>query len=651
MLDQLFSSLAMVADGTHLLMLAAGVMLGLVVGVLPGLGGSAGLALLLPFIYGMDAGPALAMMVGLLAVTTTSDTFPAVLMGIPGTAGSQATVMDGFPMSKRGEATRAISAGLVSSIFGGLVGALVLSVALLFAEPLLRLFGSAEQLMLIVFALSMVGMLTGTSYLKGLASCGLGLMLGAVGAAPITGIERLNFGTEYLVEPLPIIIAGLGLFAVPEIVSLARQQTAIAESGVLAAGWLQGLRDWARHWWLSLRCAVIGCLGGALPGIGGSVIDWIAYGHAVQTTKHPERYGTGDVRGVIAPESANNAKEGGALIPTLIFGIPGSGNMAILLGGFILIGIQPGLSMIRDNGDVVYSVVWSLAIANILGAGICLLLARQIARLTTVPYLLIAPFMIGMIYFAAFQATRAWGDFLALMALGLLGIYMRRFGWSRPALLIGFVLAPQIEDNVYRAFTIYGTGLFERPLVIALIVLTVLSVVGAARSRRHETPGDMAARRHGNTWPQKLFFLLLAGVAAYVLVDGFSHNFLTGTFEIVSAGASLLFMLPLGLLLFLKPGSACHHDDEAAFAGDRTAPSAERYVGIMALFLASAGLFGFLTGAGIFIAGFLNRAAGVRPWRAIAGGLAFSAALYLVARELNLEYPSGLLNLVLPFWP
>ena len=236
MLDQLFSSLAMVADGTHLMMLAAGVMLGLVVGVLPGLGGSAGLALLLPFIYGMDAGPALAMMVGLLAVTTTSDTFPAVLMGIPGTAGSQATVMDGFPMSKRGEATRAISAGLISSIFGGLVGALVLSVALLFAEPLLRLFGSAEQLMLIVFALSMVGMLTGTSYLKGLASCGLGLMLGAVGAAPITGIERLNFGTEYLVEPLPIIITGLGLFAVPEIVSLARQQTAIAESGVLAAG-------------------------------------------------------------------------------------------------------------------------------------------------------------------------------------------------------------------------------------------------------------------------------------------------------------------------------------------------------------------------------------------------------------------------------
>ena len=157
-------------------MLTAGVVLGLVVGILPGLGGSAGLALLLPFIYGMDPAPALAMMVGLLAVTTTSDTFPAVLMGIPGTAGSQATVLDGFPMSRRGEATRALSAGLVSSIFGGLVGAVFLSVALFFAEPILRMIGFAEQLMLIVFALSMVGMLTGASYLKGLASCGLGLI-------------------------------------------------------------------------------------------------------------------------------------------------------------------------------------------------------------------------------------------------------------------------------------------------------------------------------------------------------------------------------------------------------------------------------------------------------------------------------------------
>lgn len=653
MLDQLFASLALVASAQHLLMLTAGVVLGLIVGILPGLGGSAGLALLLPFIYGMDPAPALAMMVGLLAVTTTSDTFPAVLMGIPGTAGSQATVLDGFPMSKRGEATRAISAGLVSSIFGGLVGALVLSVALVFAEPLLRMIGFAEQLMLIVFALSMVGTLTGTSYLKGLASCGLGLLLGAIGAAPITGVERLSFGTEYLSVQLPIIIVGLGLFAVPEIVSLARHEGAIAESGKLNAGWMPGLRDWAANWWLSLRCAIIGCLGGALPGIGGSVIDWLAYGHAVQTTRNPENYGKGDVRGVIAPESANNAKEGGALIPTLIFGIPGSGNMAILLGGFILIGIQPGLSMIRDNGAVVYSVVWSLAIANILGAGICLVLARYIALFTTIPYLLITPFMFGLIYFASFQATREWSDLFALLALGALGIYMKRFGWSRPALLIGFVLAPQIEANVYRASTIYGLGMFQRPIVIGLILLIVVSVVSAMRSRAHHERAEQAlARAHPVTWPQKAFFLMLAAAAAYALVDGFQYSFLTGTFEVVAAGASLVFLVPLGIQLFTRSATRCHYDDEGALdAGEANLVSAEHYILVMALFLAGAGVFGFLVGSGIFIAGFLWRKAHAGLHWAVLGGLGFSIALSMIARELNLEYPAGLLNLLLPFWP
>jgi len=650
-LDQLISSLAIVANGTHLMMLAAGVVLGLIVGVLPGLGGSAGLALLLPFIYGMDPAPALAMMVGLLAVTTTSDTFPAVLMGIPGTAASQATVVDGFPMSKRGEATRAISAALVSSIFGGVIGAIVLSVALVFAEPLLRKIGFAEQLMLVVFALSMVGMLTGTSPFKGLASCGLGLMLGAFGAAPITGVERLSFGTEYLIDPIPMIIVGLGLFAVPEIVALARQQTSIAEAGRLNAGWLAGLRDWTNNFWLSLRCAIIGCLGGALPGIGGSVIDWIAYGHAVQTTKHPERYGTGDVRGVIAPESANNAKEGGALIPTLIFGIPGSGNMAILLGGFILIGIQPGLSMIQDNGDVVYSIVWSLALANILGAGICLVLARYIARMTTIPYLLIAPFMIGLIFFAAFQATRVWSDLIALLLLGLLGIYLRRFGWSRPALLIGFVLAPQIEANVYRASAIYGLEMFTRPIVIALIVLIALSALSVLRRRLPERADQQAARIHSDTRPQKLFFLLLAAFGAYVLIDGFSYSYLTGAFQLVAAGASLLFMLPLGIQLFRGSRTSCHFDEEGTLEPDGTRVSGEHYVAVLAAFLASAGLFGFLVGAGVFIAVFLVWKARVRAHWAVLSGAGFSLILYLIARQLNLEYPSGLLNQLLPFWP
>ncbi|HAA92139.1 MAG TPA: hypothetical protein DCE33_06815, partial [Rhodospirillaceae bacterium] len=359
----------------HLLALWGGVLLGLTMGILPGLGGTAGLAIILPFLYGTEPSLALAMMIGLQSVTTTSDTFPSVLMGIPGTSGSQATVVDGFPMSKQGEGARALSAAFISSLFGGVFGAVVLSFAIFFAIPILNTIGFGEQMMLIVLALTMVGMLTGLNPIKGFASCGMGLMLGAIGAAPMMGDLRLTFGTEYLIEPIPLVVLGLSMFATPEIVDLLRRQWAISKSEKLGSGWTRGFFDWCKDWWLSLRCAVIGCLVGALPGLGGTVIDWIAYSHAIQTTDNKESYGTGDVRGVIAPESANNAKEGGALIPTILFGIPGSGGMAILLGGFVLIGIEPGVELVTDQLDLVYVMIWSIAIANVVGAGLCTVLA------------------------------------------------------------------------------------------------------------------------------------------------------------------------------------------------------------------------------------------------------------------------------------
>ena len=263
-------------------------------------------------------------------------------MGIPGTAGSQATVVDGFPLAKNGQATRALSAAFISSIFGGLFGALILSLTIFFAMPIILAMGFGEQMMLIILALTMVGMLTGKNIWKGFASFGIGLMIGAMGSAPMTGEGRLDFGSDYLIDNIPLVIIGLAMFATPEIVDLLRRNSSISDKASLSnKGWTEGLKDWWEHKWLSIRCATIGCLVGALPGLGGTVIDWIAYGHAVQTSKNNHTFGKGDIRGVIAPESANNAKEGGALIPTLLFGIPGSGSMAILLGGFILIGIEP----------------------------------------------------------------------------------------------------------------------------------------------------------------------------------------------------------------------------------------------------------------------------------------------------------------------
>jgi putative tricarboxylic transport membrane protein len=211
-------------------------------------------------------------------------------------------------------------------------------------------------------------------------------VIGSIGGAPATGEFRMVMRVDYLYDGIPLVVVGLGLFAVPEIVDLLRRDRPIAGDGRLGAGWIAGIRDWSRNWWLSVRCSGLGALIGAIPGLGGSVVDWIAYGHAIQTTRDNPHFGQGDVRGIIAPESANNAKEGGGLLPTLLFGIPGSGSMAVFLGGMVLLGIQPGPSMVGSNLNLTYTIVWSLALANVLGAGLCILLAVPIARLTLIPF-------------------------------------------------------------------------------------------------------------------------------------------------------------------------------------------------------------------------------------------------------------------------
>ena len=444
-LDLVLHALQTLFSPEHFVYLLMGVLLGLMIGVFPGLGGIAGLSLLLPFLYGMDEVSALATLIGLVAVIPTSATFTSVLMGIPGSSSSQATVLDGFALAKKGEASRALSAAFTSSLFGGLFGAIILTFFVQVARPMILLFGSAELFMLAIFGLSMVGSLSGKSVVKGVVACGFGLLVGSIGAAPATGEYRMIFGIDYLYDGLPLVVIALSIFAFPEISELFRKDKAIAEGDgaeLGSGGWFSGVGDFIKNKWLALRCAGIGTIVGAIPGMGGSVVDWIAYGHVVQTSKDKSLFGKGDIRGVIAPESANNAKEGGALMPTLLFGIPGSGSMAVFLGGMVLIGIEAGPSMVTKDIDLTYTIIWSLAIANVVGAGLSLVLAKPISQLTRINFSLLAPFMIMVISFAAFQATKDMTDLWMLLVFGVIGIFMKRFGWSRPAFLIGFAGKP-----------------------------------------------------------------------------------------------------------------------------------------------------------------------------------------------------------------
>ena len=455
MLEALTAALIEITSGQHLIYLLAGVAMGLAVGIFPGLGGIVGLSILLPFLYGMDPISALSMLIGLVAVIPTSDTFTSVLMRIPGSSASQATVLDGFPLAKKGEGARALGAAFSASLFGGLIGAVILTFVIVVARDVILLFTSAELFMLTILGLSMVGVLAGGNLAKGLLACGLGLMFGALGGAPATGEFRMTLGNAYLGDGLPLVVIGLAMFAVPEIIDLLRAGGSISRSQTLGQGWLRGLKDMWAYKWLCVRCAGIGCMIGALPGLGGSVVDWIAYGHVKQTSKDKSQFGKGDIRGVLAPESANNAKEGGGLIPTLLFGIPGSGSMAVFIGGMVLIGLEPGPSMVEGQLNLTYVIIWSLALANVVGAGACLFLSKYVAMLTTIRYTYLAPFMIMVICFAAFQAQRDLGDLITLFVVGLLGILLKRFGWPRPAFLIGFVLADQSETELYQAVQFY----------------------------------------------------------------------------------------------------------------------------------------------------------------------------------------------------
>lgn len=495
-LPSLGQAFVMIFQPMQLLYLIGGVLLGLSIGVLPGLGGIAGLALLLPFLYGMEPVSGLALMIGLIAVIPTSDTFSSVLMGIPGSSASQATVLDGFPLSKQGHAARALSAAFASSLAGGLFGAVVLTFFILIARPLILAFGLPEMLMITILGLSMVAILAGRVPLKGVVAAGLGVMVGTIGAAPAGGSLRMStYDMPYLVDGFQLVIVGLGIYAIPEIVSLLRQDRAISEGGNLGDGWVQGVRDWWTHKWLSMRCATIGVLVGVIPGLGGSVVDWLAYGSAVQTAKDRSQFGQGDIRGVIAPESSNNAKEGGGLVPTLIFGIPGSGSMAIFLGGLALLNMTPGPQMVRNNLDVTYTIVWSLALANVFGAGLCIILSKYIARMTTIRFTVIAPYLFMIIAFAAFQSRQSALDLAALVGIGILGVLLRRFDFSRPAFLIGFVLSTQTEIFVNQAYQIAGARFrrsFEAgwdyllsPITVGLLVLTVVSVVVGIRAAKH----------------------------------------------------------------------------------------------------------------------------------------------------------------------
>lgn len=478
MLASAIEALLIVLDPIRLSYMLLGIGIGLTVGLLPGLSGTVGMSILLPFVFGMDPYTGMALLIGMTAVVHTGDTFPSILLGVPGSSGSQATIMDGYPMAQKGEASRALSAAFFCSMVGGVVGSMALFASVPLVRPLVLAFGSPELFMLAMLGLSMVGILAGNSPLRGILAGILGLMLGTVGSAPAVPEYRYTFDWIYLFNGIPLAVLALGLFALPEMIDLLAADRSISKVMKLQGSWLQGIRDSIKHKWLLLRSAVLGALIGFIPGLGGSVVDWISYGVAKQTVRNNENFGKGDIRGVIAPEGANNAKEGGALIPTLLFGIPGSGTTAILLGGLALMGLEAGPKLITSELSLTFSIIWTLVLANVIGAIACIVLSRPISRLSLIPAKSLVPFLLILLLIGAYQSTRDWGDLITFVVIGLLGWVMKYLDWPRAPFLIGFVLATSAERYLWISMSRYGFSWLTHPGVIIIGMIIILLIFG-----------------------------------------------------------------------------------------------------------------------------------------------------------------------------
>ena len=470
------------------LAMVGGIVIGLVVGILPGLGGIGTLALFLPFVYKMDPPFAIAFLLGMHAVCCTSGGLTAVLFSIPGESSSAATLLDGFPMAQKGQGAKACSIVLTASMVGGVIGALALALSIPVMRAIVKAFGPAEFLMLVTMGITFVGALSGKKPMLGIACGGLGILLSLIGDDPITGTIRYTFGWVYLWDGLQLVPLTVGLFAIGELLEYGIERTSISQEvdKTFKMKWDQvweGIVYVFKHFGLTLRCSLIGMIVGAIPGIGAVVAAFISYGHAKQTSKHPEEFGYGNPEGVLAPEAADNAKEGGALIPTIGFGIPGSAAMALILAVFMILGIKPGPEMLTTGLPLTFTIVWTVALANVIGAVLALSWVPFMSRVTSLRAGILVPLVLILSLLGV--SSRGYSeDILMALFFGVVGYVMRLMDVPRAPIVLGFVLGRMFEINLHLTLQIFGPGfLLKRPIALVLAIIIIFTVAHEIRSR------------------------------------------------------------------------------------------------------------------------------------------------------------------------
>ena len=534
----------------HLTFLIIGIVVGFIVGVLPSFGVITALALLLPFVMNLDLASGLGVFLGVLIGVPTADSLTSILTGNMGSRSSEAITLDGFPLAKQGFAGRALAASYLASFLGGIVGIGCLILCLVVLEPLTQAIGQGELFIFMLFGIIIVGVLSEKNLFKGLCVCCFGLS---------TGFLNLEYSEQDPAFSLPILLVPLSLFTYPQLRNQLQNTTAI-KVYKLGKGWRLGFKDIFQNATVWLRTSVLGSLLGFIPGLSNKVIDWISYGYTVQVSKVKDQFGKGNIRGLIGPDAANNAAESAALAPLLLFSIPESATSALILLLFASHEVELGSAIYDANFLII--IILFLVVGCFLSLFLIFLLSYPLSRLIRIPPRLSGLLMLVVVSFLVYRFEHSAVHLGLFLVLGEFALLLRRFGWSRDAYLVGFILAPFLGQYFEAALTEYSLLLFFRPSVILIMFLALMTII-LARRGGVDDDFHLFSNFSVKRWsllPHILFLIFLAGIFMWT-IDRLPRHTTADSLPLLFAYSGLLFLGVVGVsFLIWKTKSSAFRD-------------------------------------------------------------------------------------------
>jgi putative tricarboxylic transport membrane protein len=503
----IFSSLIGLLTTPKLLgLMLLAIPLGTFFGCVPGLGGKLGIVLLIPFVYGMDPLAGAVFLLSMHAIVHTGGIVPSILFGVPTNGPEAPLLVDGYPMAQNGQAGRALGISLGAAAIGGIIGVVCLALILPVVEPFVLSFSPTEFFWLAIIGITLISALAGKMLVQGLIIGCFGWLIGMIGLDPQTGVQRYTFGQLFLWDGFDVISGVLALYALPEMMQLGRRggnDNAPATHGQAAAKYtfaevLDGVKDNFRHWFLTLTTSVMGTFIGMIPGLGGEAAGWMCYAYTVSRAKDQDRFGKGAVEGIIGPSTGMNAKEGGGLLPTLFFGVPAGSGMAIMLGALIMLGIKPGPLLIETDLPLVWSLIWAIAISNLLCTGFLILVGKHMGAIAHIRANILVPVVLVFALLGTYLAKDHWESLLVLAGMGAIGYVMRRNNWPRPCFIIGLVLGPTAELSFHKAVALWGFSFLVQPTSLVMMAIIALTLTyNLRKTYRRRDPAVEHTNKHG----------------------------------------------------------------------------------------------------------------------------------------------------------